>query len=579
MSEFELEGLLAMDAGDYVSGVDDAVGASEDLTDSTEATSDSLFDIDPAGVAAGAAIAGLGTAMQSLLDETQELNETLGRTSVSMGLTADETRDLATEMSDASFPIDDVVGAMDELAQIGVDSEEEMREVALAADNLADATGSSATEISQQLAPAVKALDGDLSAITEDTDAFTSAVRDTGLEMSDVSSTIERLDFEQIEEMGLSAADTAEIIGKFGEESGFTGRQLRSNFGQAVEAADGDTEALIEELGLGEEAMASLADETAAGTSMTDEYANAANDSLTTMDSLRSSFDDVRLQASGMLGPLDAAAPAMQGLGIAAIALSTINFGAVIPSITGVVAAATPLLPILLPLAGIIAAVGAMWHQGWIDPVETVTWLAEEAGSRIHWLTDTLGTARDAVMRFYPPIRIAREVWDRNLFGIQDSTETVVNVVGDTIDWLIEKINSIPGINIGGEDVEETTDGIDDAVPDGPTAEPMDADTMMADDPAMSGLPDETDEDIASASAVDDRPQSTGSSDRSTTMSSDDGSNIASEIRDALSGLSVIVETGDEALDQLIRDEAQIVVDAENRKQKRRASARNVRPS
>ena len=509
MSEFELEGLLAMDAGDYVSGVDDAVGASEDLTDSTEATSDSLFDIDPAGVAAGGALAGLGTAMQSVLDQTQEMNETLGRTSVSMGLTADETRDLATEMSDASFPIDDVVGAMDELAQIGVDSEEEMREVALAADNLADATGSSATEISQELAPAVKALDGDLSAITEDTDAFTSAVRDTGLEMSDVSSTIERLDFEQIEEMGLSAADTAEIIGKFGEESGFTGRQLRSNFGQAVEEADGDTEALIEELGLGEEAMASLADETAAGTSMTDEYANAANDSLTTMDSLRSSFDDIRLQASGMLGPLDAAAPAMQGLGIAAIALSTINFGAVIPSIAGVVTAAIPLLPILLPLAGLIAGFGALWHSGWIDPVETVTWLAGRAGDGVEWLTGRLAGARDMVERFYPPIRIAREVWDNNLFGIQDTTEAVIDSVTNSIDWLIEKVNEIPGVNIGGGDdvveeadvetdsepadefeavdVSESVPEIDDSAPPSTDADPSsDTTSSQADAPAAA---------------------------------------------------------------------------------------------
>jgi len=495
MSEFELEGLLGLDASDYVSGVGDATNASEGLVQSTNATSESLFDVDPAGIAAGAALVGLGTAMQSLLDETQELNETLGRTSVGMGLTTDETRDLATSMSDASFPIDDVVGAMDALAQIGVDTEEEMRAVALAADNLADATGSSATEISQQLAPAVKALDGDLSALTDDTDAFTNAVRNTGLEMSDVASTIERLDFSQIQEMGLSAADTAEIIGRFGEESGFTGRQLRSNFGQAVEAADGDLEALVSELGLGEEAMASLADETSAGTSMTDEYANAANESLTTMDSLRSSFADIRLQASGMLGPLDAAAPAVQGLGIAAIALSTINFGAVIPSLAGVVAAALPLLPVLLPIAALVAGFGALWHKGWIDPVETVTWLADEAGQGIEWLTGRLAGARDAVMRFWPPIRLAREVWDRNLFGIQDTTETVVGGISSTIDWLISKINAIPGINIGGDDVEaevedatESTSSVEDSVPEMADVEDveMEVETVEQPEPAQT---------------------------------------------------------------------------------------------
>ena len=454
MSEFELEGLLGLDASDYVSGADDATAASDDLVRSAGETSESLLDIDPAGIAAGGALAGVGTAMQSVLDETQELNETLGRTSVGMGLTTDETRDLATSLSDASFPVDDVVGSMDALAQIGVDTEEEMRSVAIAADNLADATGTSATQISEGLAPAVMAMDGDLSALEDDADAFTNAVRNTGLEMSDLSSTIERLDFTQMEEMGLSAADTAELIGKFGEESGFTGRQLRSNFGQAVEAADGDVNELVTELGLGEDAMASLADETAAGSSMTDQYANAANESLTTMDTLRSSFADIRLEASGMLGPLDAATPAMQGLGIAAIALSTINFGAVIPSIAGVVAAATPLLPILLPIAAVLGGMGVAWPKGWIDPVETATWVAESAGDMIGWLTGRLGDATDAVMRFYPPIRAAREVWDRNLFGIQDTTSNALGVVGDTIDWLVDKINAIPGVNIGSDDVE-----------------------------------------------------------------------------------------------------------------------------
>jgi len=458
--------MMALDAGEYVGGVDDAIGASEDLVDSTDVASESLFDIDPAGLAASGALVGVATAAQSLLDDTQELNETLGRTSVGMGLTADETRDLATSLSDSSFPLDDVVGSMDELAQIGVDTEEEMREVALAADALADATGTSASEISSQLAPAVQALDGDLSAITEDADAFTNAVRNTGLEMSDVASTIERLDFSQIEEMGLSAADTADLIGRFGEESGFTGRQLRTEFRSAVEDADGDTAALVDELGLGEEAMASLADETAHGSEMTAEIGDAANDSLTSMDGLRSTLDDVRLQASGLLGPLDAAIPAVQGLGVAGIALSTINFSAVIPSITGVVASAAPLLPILLPLAGLVAGFGALWHKGWIDPVETVTWLADRAGDGIEWLTGRLAGARDAVMRFWPPIRVAREVWDNNLFGIQDTTEAVIDSITSSIDWLIEKVNAIPGVDIGGgEDVVEEADVETDSAP------------------------------------------------------------------------------------------------------------------
>ena len=123
MASFELEGLLSMDAGEFVAPAEDAADASEEFADSADAAEESLIDLDAAGIAAGGALAGAGTAMQGVLDDTQELNESLGRTGVNMDLTADETRDLATSMSDASFPLDDVVGSMDALAQIGVDTE------------------------------------------------------------------------------------------------------------------------------------------------------------------------------------------------------------------------------------------------------------------------------------------------------------------------------------------------------------------------------------------------------------------------------------------------------------------------
>lgn len=423
---FETEGLLSFDASDYVSGASEASDASEDLADSTDEAADSLFEFDAGVAAAGAAALGAGTAMQSLFDETQELNESLGRTGVSMEMTTEETRDLATSMSDATFPIDDVTTTMDALAQVGVDTEEEMREVAEASDNLADATGTTATEVAEGLAPAVQALDGDLSAITDDADAFTEAVRNTGLEMSDVSSTIERLDFDEVEELGLSAADTAELIGEFGEESGFTGRQLRTNFRSAIEDADGSTENLVDELGLGEEAMESLADETSAGSESTTEFADAANDSLTTTDELRSTFDDLRLQASGMLGPIDAAAPALQGLGVAALALSTINFSAVIPSIAGVVTAAAPLLPVLLGLTAVGGTLAWLFGDEILDALEAVTgWISDEL------IPPIVELAEDG-FEFLIDVGEDLVEWFDDAFG--DEIQDVVKEAGDTID-------------------------------------------------------------------------------------------------------------------------------------------------
>jgi len=433
MGDLDFSGIIGLDASDFVSGADDATSASEDLAATSDETADSLFEIDAAGIAAGAGFAAAGAGAQALLDDQQELRETLGRTSVGMGISSDDARELATSMSSADFAVDDVVGSMDALAQIGVDTEEEMREVALGADNLADATGATATEISEQLAPAIQALDGDLSAITEDADAFTNAVRNTGLEMSDVSSTIERLDFDEVEELGLSAADTAELIGKFGEESGFTGRQLRTNFRQAVEGADGDTEALVEELGLGEEAMEGLADETSAGTESTDEYAAAANESLTTMDELRSTFADLKLNAAELLGPIDAIAPAMMGVGSGMFALSAsgVTASAVLSGLGAAAAAVS--LP-LLAAAGAVGLVGAAFATDFMSIRTTTEEVIDSVMDRVGPLIDLL---RDD---FIETLDVWRDTFDRVLGFVSDQWdehgETVMAVVGPIIDFL-----------------------------------------------------------------------------------------------------------------------------------------------
>ena len=436
MPSFELEGLLSMDAGEFVAPAEDAADASEEFADSADAAEESLLDLDAAGIAAGGALAGAGTAMQGVLDDTQELNESLGRTGVNMDLTADETRDLATSMSDASFPLDDVVGSMDALAQIGVDTEEEMREVAEASDLLADATGSSAERIADELAPAVQALDGDLDALTDDADAFTSAVRDTGLEMSDLSSTIERLDFDELEELGLDAADTAQLIGEFGDQTGFSGRRLRREFRQAVEGAEGDLDELGDELGLSAEEMEELTAETDAGSEQTEAFAEAANDSLTATDSLRAGFDDLRLQASGLLGPVSAAAPAMQGLGVAAIGLSTINFGALIPSIAGVVTAMGPLLPVLLAVTAAGGALALLFGEEIREAFEDVTeFLFDDViPPLVEFGEDVL---EDVVM---PAVEDAGEIL-KSVFGdMADAADDLIEAVGPPLEDLFDGI-------------------------------------------------------------------------------------------------------------------------------------------
>lgn len=466
-----LESGIELDASGYSEGADEAVDAALDIGNATDDASESLLNIDRRGVAAGGALAGLGTAMQAMLDDTQELRESLGRTAASTELTTDEMTGLARSLNDATFPIEDATATLDALSQQGVETEAELERLALASDTLADATGTSAESIASDLGPAVRGLDGDLNALETSADTFTVAIRNSTLEADDLGRVLERSSTE-LKEMGVQSDEAAQMVAAYADATGKSGRQAARDFSSAVRDADGDTEALKNELGLTEEQVAAFSGELEENRGTTERHAAAANDSLTAMDSLRAGFDSTRLALGNYLGPVSAAAPALQGLGVAAIALSTINFGALAPSFAAVSAASLPVTAPLLAIGGALGVIGGAvaalaWKNDWIDPMETAGWAAERAGDGMAWLRERLDDGVDAVRRFYPPIRLAREVYERNLFGIADIVDNVFSFIGDSVDWLVEKIDTIPGVEIGEDDVDVDEDAIEDEASNG----------------------------------------------------------------------------------------------------------------
>lgn len=423
---YSLEGILDLNPSDFVSGADEAAGASSDVGAATGEMSESLWDVKPAGVAAGGALAGLGTAAQSLLDDTRDMRESLGRTSETMGISSDEASELAQSMSNATFPLEDVTASMDDLSRMGVTSAEDMRDLALAADNIADATGTSASAITSEFAPAVNALDGDLSALIENQDAFTLAARNTTLSIEDIGRTISRLDYSQLEEMGLKSQEVTGLIAKFGEESGYTGRQLESNFNQAVEAADGDLGALQEELGLSDNALDEWNQTLEDSAGVTDRHAEAANESYSAMDDLRAGFEDAKLAAAGYLEPISAVAPAAQAAGIGMMTLSTVNLSAVVPSLGAVTAAALPLLPLIAGLGIAMAGAAVIWKRD-IGGIQGKTETAVDV------ITDGLGRLVEGVEWAIDTASFIMFEWNP-----QDTVDEKISGITDRVDDLTE---------------------------------------------------------------------------------------------------------------------------------------------
>jgi len=436
----------AEDAADGAgSSMATAADDAENLSDASYDTADGLFEIDAAAAAASGGLAAAGTAMQALFDKTQSTRESLGRTAATLGMTRDEVSGMATDLSNATFPLEDAEATLSSLAQQGVESEEDLRNVADSMDAVADATGSSAESISDSMGPALRAFGNDLENAEEHMDTFTFVARNTTQDVEGFSSVVERL-APELQEMGLSLDETAAIMAAL-EEKGITGRQAIREFRQATREAEGDQAALREELGLSGEAIAEQEQALSEAEGTTREHAEAANESLTATDSLRAKFDDLMLQASETLGPVNALAPALQGVGTAGLALSAVNTSAVIPSITGVVSALGPILPILAAVAAAVAALYVAWENN-------LGGIRDKAQELWELLQPLFQDIQDVIRQF---VQVATDLWNQfgdEIMAVVDAVfGTILNIIMVQLDAVISAIRVV--LNIIQGDWEE----------------------------------------------------------------------------------------------------------------------------
>ena len=158
------------------------------------------------------------------------------------------------------------------------------------------------------------------------------------------------------------------------------------------------------------------------------------------------------------LGTLVTSAAALSG---AFGTLAAINTGALVPSLGAVSAAGftaqVALGPITVPIWAIIAAIGALvgataglWYA-WDNNVLGIKDTTEAAFQRVKgWFT----SAPAWMLVLIGPLGQLYLAWRENLFGVQDIVGTVFDWIGGKIGWLIDRIESLPGINFGDDDVD-----------------------------------------------------------------------------------------------------------------------------
>jgi TP901 family phage tail tape measure protein len=128
--------------------------------------------------------------------------------------------------------------------------------------------------------------------------------------------------------------------------------------------------------------------------------------------------------------------------------------GGVIPA---ALATQVALGPVTVPVWAIIAAIGAAiaisygLYRAWTSNFYGVRDTATDAlGTVKGWLDAAPGW----MLLLLGPLGQLYLAWRENLFGIQDVTGDIFDWIGSKIDWLIDKIDAIPGINFGDDGVE-----------------------------------------------------------------------------------------------------------------------------
>jgi len=238
--------------------------------------------------------------------------------------------------------------------------------------------------------------------------------------------------------------------------------------------------------------------------------------------------------------------------------------GGVVPA---ALAANVALGPITVPVWAIIAAIGAAIAIGY---GLYRAWTSNFYGVR-DTVTDALGTVKgwlDAapgwMLLLLGPLGQLYYAWRENLFGIQDIVGSVFDWIGDKIGWLIDKIESIPGI---GEEIDGEAN-VDSNMPDAPeepSRSPVTAPEAMP-PPNQTSAPPSTSSTPTPEEAASTAMSSTSSADlvagASTSASPSAGSagmstqEFKTALREVLEGLRLEtrLETDQRGLEQWIED-------------------------
>jgi len=378
---------VILKAVDQVSGVVDGIGEKT-------ASAGKFMEENWMAIGAGAAVA--GTAIEGVARSQAPLTEQTNKLANAMEMSSDEVRGMATDLSDATFPLDDVLGLMEAGRQQGIESAEGLKDYASYWDMVGDATGENAVELGKA-GGALRAVGIAAGEEKEALDAFGYIAQETTGDIGDFLHFVERSGPE-LREMGADVDDAAAVMGVLEHEFGMTARTARQEFQTAVNEADGDMDEMLDTLGVSGDKFDEYRGKVEESSDVIEDNAKAHEDTKTVLEDAQAWAADLMYSYGDLLGAASSLAPVMMGLGpiikgvsAAKAGLAAITKGGLIPSLVaatksawGFTAAllANPIVWIVAAVIGLIAAIYLLW-KNWDEVsaflVESWEWVKEAA--------------------------------------------------------------------------------------------------------------------------------------------------------------------------------------------------------
>lgn len=327
-------------------------------------------------IGAGCAVA--ATAIEAFARKQAPMLEQSRKIAVAIGMNEKAFRNLAIEASNVTFPLEDVLDLMELGKQAGLRSADALKEYATFWDTVGDATGESAVQIGKA-GVALRGMGIDLGNEKEALAAFGYITENTSGSIAEFLKFLDKCG-PDLREMNMDVNQSAAILGILEKEFGMSARTARTEFMQAVIAADGSMDILLETLGVSEETFKEYSTEVENSSEVIQRNADIHAKSYTPIQKLQHAISELGFKFAGTVETaakfapvLYVVGPAMKAVSIGSGLFGKVMSGSLIPAITSGISSmwaftaallANPMTWVVIAIIALIAAI-VLLYKNW----------------------------------------------------------------------------------------------------------------------------------------------------------------------------------------------------------------------